>query len=96
MPGETEVITKMNMIPCDDCGRDEEDAEEQRAWRERRGVWEVLEISPELSKEDTVKLLMQQYEQALKQASLVADFPTLLAWARWGRRALSMFVFPPD
>lgn len=50
---------------------DEQDAEEQKAWQERRGVWEALEISPELSKEDTVKLLTEQYEQALKQASFI-------------------------
>lgn len=59
-------------------------------------MWEVLEISPELSKEDTVKLLTQQYEHALKQASFDVNFLTLLAWSRSCRRVLSMFVFRPD
>lgn len=50
------------------CNRDEEDSEELEAWRARRGAEEVLEIGPKLSKEDTVRLLTAQYDQALKQA----------------------------
>lgn len=49
--------------------RDEEDAEELEAWRARREAEDALEISPKLSKEETVRLLTAQYDQALKQAS---------------------------
>eukprot|EP00903_Cladosiphon_okamuranus_P014275 g13258.t1 len=53
----------------EECRRkwDEEDAEELEAWRARRGTEEELEISPKLSKEDTLRLLTGQYDQALKQ-----------------------------
>eukprot|EP00752_Nemacystus_decipiens_P009941 g8865.t1 len=53
----------------EECRRlwDEEDAEELEAWRARREAEEVLERSPVLSKEDTVRLLTAEYDQALKQ-----------------------------
>ncbi len=53
--------------------RDEEDAEEEEAWREGRGVMEVLEVAPEMSKEETVRLLTAQYDQALMQVSWAAS-----------------------
>lgn len=56
--------------------RDEEDAEELEAWQARREAEEVLEISSKLSKEDTVRLLTIQYDQALKQASCRVAFPS--------------------
>lgn len=83
-------------IPCYECDSEEEDAEEQNAWQERRGVWEVLEIKPELSKEDTVQLLTEQYDQALKQASSAVTFLSPLGCRDGVRRALSAFAFPPD
>ncbi|CAM9438750.1 unnamed protein product, partial [Ectocarpus fasciculatus] len=45
----------------------EEDAEEQEAWGATRGTEDVLRIGPELSKEEVVRLLATQYEQALNQ-----------------------------
>lgn len=77
-----------------ECDRDEEDAEEQKAWRARRGVWEVLDISPELSKEDTVRLLSEQYEQALKQASCAVTFLPYLLGHEGVCRSFSTFAFP--
>lgn len=66
----------LNQITKNFSNRDEEDAEELEAWQARRGAEEGLEISPKLSKEETVRLLTIQYDQALKKVSCRVIFPS--------------------